>query len=188
MKQRKSEKGFTIIELVVVILLLGILTATALPRFMDVTSQAHDAVVQGVVGGMATGVALSRATWFAEGRSATGISGFGDGFVAVNTSGYPTGVQGGPPSGAAACITAYEEILQPGGRPTTRVYNGTGTVAGNWLGAADAANLTYDADFEVAHSANTCWYIYTAEGATASSPFIVYDTSTGALALSSGEI
>ena len=42
----KRQDGFTIIELVVVILLLGILAATALPRFMDVTDEAHDAVVE----------------------------------------------------------------------------------------------------------------------------------------------
>ena len=47
-----KQTGFTIIELVVVIVLLGIMAATALPRFMDVTSEAHSAVVDGVKGGM----------------------------------------------------------------------------------------------------------------------------------------
>ncbi|HLT63801.1 MAG TPA: type II secretion system protein [Pseudohongiella sp.] len=65
----KKQQGFTIIELVVVILLLGILAATALPRFMDVTEEAHDAAFDGSVGGFSTGVALFRAQWVGNGQS-----------------------------------------------------------------------------------------------------------------------
>ena len=59
-------KGFTIVELVVVIILLGILAATALPRFMDVNDEAHQAVVEGVSGSLQTGISLYRAQWIAE--------------------------------------------------------------------------------------------------------------------------
>ena len=64
----RKQVGFTIIELVVVVILLGIMAATALPRFMDVTERAHSSVVDGVLGSMQTGTALYHAQWIAEGQ------------------------------------------------------------------------------------------------------------------------
>ena len=50
-KGKRANGGFTIIELIVVILLLGILSATALPRFIDVTDDAHFALACGLTAG-----------------------------------------------------------------------------------------------------------------------------------------
>lgn len=184
MSMRKSEKGFTIIELVVVILLLGILTATALPRFMDITSEAHDAVVQGVLGGLNTGVALSRATWFAQGRSGA-ITGYGDQTVNVNTLGYPTNVANGAPATETDCTTVYGQILQAGGRPT--IVDGADT-APNPPTAANVITAGYTSDFVSFLSAPLCYYVYTGEGQNVSSPVLIYDSSAGVVVLSSSEI
>lgn len=65
----KNSSGFTLIELVIVIVILGILAVTALPRYLDVTEEAKNASVEGVAGGFATGILLVRGQWEAKGRT-----------------------------------------------------------------------------------------------------------------------
>ncbi len=48
--KKQVQKGFTLIELVVVIVILGILAAAAVPKFSSITSQAETAVAEGILG------------------------------------------------------------------------------------------------------------------------------------------
>jgi MSHA pilin protein MshA len=57
MNMKKQQAGFTLIELVVVIVILGILAATALPRFVDLSGEARQGVADGIAG--AAGSAMS---------------------------------------------------------------------------------------------------------------------------------
>jgi MSHA pilin protein MshB len=184
--KRNKQKGFTIIELVVVILLLGILTATALPRFMDVTDDAHGAVVNAVEAGLRTSVALYHAEWIAGNQPNTVTS-----YTLKQYNGYPTGATGGPTPNStnsmttsAMCEDIYEALLQEG-RPSIA----------NKATAATALTTIFsttgdDADF-IAYVRNTdgsrklCKYAYTGQYTSTSVgtiPVITYDTTTGIVA------
>lgn len=55
----RKQQGFTLIELVVVIVILGILAAVAFPRFQDLTGNAQQAVVNGAAGALRSAAVIS---------------------------------------------------------------------------------------------------------------------------------
>jgi MSHA pilin protein MshB len=132
----KQAAGFTLIELVIVVVILGFLAVTAIPKFLDLTEQAKQANIEGMAGGFATGVSLAKAQWEAKARPNDGTNNFVDydgttvyltvevtadtSVIPVISSVRPGYILGTTPASTIAavqCINVWNAILQQ--PPTT---------------------------------------------------------------------
>ncbi len=84
-----KQSGFTLIELVIVIVILGILAAAALPRFSDLSTDARLAAIGGLAGSLRSAAAISHATQLAKGYSSNGSVALEGVSISMN-DGYPT--------------------------------------------------------------------------------------------------
>lgn len=107
---RRPQGGFTLIELVMVMVIIAILAAVAIPKFVDLSSQAKTAALAGVQGALNSAASVNYAA-----RKAGNLAGT----VAIATcADTATALQGGLPSGFTIAGTA----------PACTVTDGTTTV------------------------------------------------------------
>ena len=86
MKALHGHRGFTLIDLVVVITILGILAAFAVPRFVALESEAREAATEALSGSVRAAASLAHAQWLAQGSTGT-VDMEGQTITMVN--GYP---------------------------------------------------------------------------------------------------
>lgn len=139
------QQGFSLIELTIVIVILGLLAATAIPRFLNVTDDAEDATIDGVAGGFATAVSFVRAQWEVDGRRNTSVILDGTTVNLDTRFGFPTSgttaVNSVTSMTNATCQEAFTAVLQSpprnvlfnqdarNQRYTARVIDGAGSNA-----------------------------------------------------------
>jgi MSHA pilin protein MshA len=137
----KKQSGFTLIELVVVMVILGILAAVALPKFVDMSTQARVAKMAGAVGAVKSAVALTHAKWLAQGSTGTvALEGVTTPLTMVN--GYPAA---GDIASAAGLDSSYTVSAVVSGAVTISENSTTTTCRFTYTEAAAAGAPTIGA-------------------------------------------
>ncbi len=90
---RKIQQGFTLIELVVVLTILGILAAFAIPRFAALDSSARVSATNGLAGSLRSASALAHALYIVGGSTASSVT--MEGQTVALAFGYPTAAAAG---------------------------------------------------------------------------------------------
>ncbi|WP_425669473.1 type II secretion system protein [Vibrio owensii] len=189
MKKRNS-KGFTLLELIIAIVILGILAVVAAPRFLNLQDDAYEAKMEAIADQFETAVRFTQSQWLVNGgtpEAQQNIDGYGGGELDVNEFGFPLGTDKGNRNGVignpynigqgnAGCIAVWQALI------------------GNEYSLSNNRNANDQFDFitrrvqdKDSHQ-SVCYYAYTKKGYERDperSTFVIwYDSKTGSVTTS----
>lgn len=145
MTLNRKQAGFTLIELIMVIVILGVLSAFALPRFADLGGNARAASINGLAASIRAAANIAHAQALANGTGAA-VSVTLEGQAITMANFYPTADAAG--IGQAAQVSATDYASSTSG--STITYTITGTTAGecevSYTAAGSGAIPTYAID------------------------------------------
>lgn len=160
---RNNSRGFTLIELIIVIVILGIISVLAVPRFLSVQDEANASVVSGVGSAFRAGVDLANLKWRVD--SGFGpvdnldLYGTGTNTMDMNSNGWPAQsyipFETNPQlNNTNDCISVFNALLADG---------------------APSIATNTSAEFQVSYTTNTCTYTFVEQPEYS----IFYDSRSG---------
>lgn len=132
----RQRNGFTLIELAMVALILGILAFFALPRFANLGNDPQVTIIKGAAGSVKSAIAIAHSMFLAHGLTNGTVTLDGGATVAMTSRGYPSADAAG--IGVAAQLGAADFDIKSSGPTATISIKRNGKAVGN-------CNFTYDA-------------------------------------------
>ncbi|CAK1751039.1 MSHA pilin protein MshB [Vibrio crassostreae] len=169
---KSKSQGFTLLELVVVIVILGILAVTAAPRFLGVQRDAHEALAQGAFAAFRNSIDMYHSQWLVDGEpNFDQVVDYGEGDVYPSLTGFPISVQEQPTNppqvSGDQCVALWNSLIDSD--LVARSQNDTGFI----LPSDEAIVSWYNGQ-------NECFYYYTPSFTISERlPILYYSPITG---------